>query len=79
MLAIARSNRLRTAFVLSFFLAVVIGVIVLYSKAEAAPKCTCPLVYAPVLCDNGTYPNLCVAKCHKGTNCVPIPIIPPGE
>jgi hypothetical protein len=41
------------------------------TTAEAAP-CRCPLIYAPVICDNGkTYPNQCVADCHHAKNCVP--------
>ena len=32
----------------------------------------CPLIYAPVICDNGkTYPNLCYAEQHHAKNCVP--------
>jgi len=32
----------------------------------------CPLVYAPVICDNGkTYPNPCYAEQHHAKNCVP--------
>ena len=32
----------------------------------------CPLIYAPVICDNGkTYPNQCVADQHHAKNCVP--------
>jgi len=42
------------------------------TPAEAKGPCRCPLIYAPVQCDNGTvYPNLCVAECHNGRNCVP--------
>ena len=41
------------------------------ARAEAA-ACRCPLIYAPVVCDNGkTYPNQCVADCHHAKNCVP--------
>jgi hypothetical protein len=41
------------------------------TPAEAA-RCICPLVYAPVVCDNGrTYPNQCVADCRHAKNCVP--------
>lgn len=59
-------------------LGIVIGVASLFSDAEAA-RCRCPLVYSPVICDNGTFPNLCVAQCHHGQNCQPIPIIPPSQ
>jgi hypothetical protein len=41
------------------------------ARAEAA-ACRCPLIYAPVVCDNGkTYPNQCVADCHHASGCVP--------
>ena len=41
------------------------------TPAEAGP-CICPLIYAPVICDNGkTYPNPCVANCRHAKNCVP--------
>ncbi|MCI0408184.1 MAG: hypothetical protein L0191_06425 [Acidobacteria bacterium] len=39
-------------------------------QAEGAAKC--PLLYAPVICDNGkTYPNQCWADRHHAQNCVP--------
>ena len=43
------------------------------ARAEAAASaCRCPLIYAPVVCDNGkVYPNQCVADCHHAKNCVP--------
>ena len=48
-----------------------LGVVALYTPAQAAP-CRCPLIYAPVICDHGkTYPNQCVADCHNAKNCVP--------
>jgi hypothetical protein len=41
------------------------------SKAQGS-ACRCPLIYAPVVCDNGrTYPNQCVANCHHAKGCVP--------
>jgi hypothetical protein len=41
------------------------------SSAPAGPP-ACPLIYAPVICDNGrVYPNQCVADRHHGRNCVP--------
>jgi len=34
--------------------------------------CVCPMIYAPVTCDNGqTYSNQCVADCHNATGCEP--------
>jgi len=42
------------------------------SPAEAKGPCRCPLIYAPVQCDNGkVYQNQCEADCHNGQNCVP--------
>ena len=38
----------------------------------AADQARCPLIYGPVICDNGkTYPNMCVADQHHAKNCVP--------
>lgn len=35
-------------------------------------RCLCPLIWAPVICDNGrTYPNACEARCAHAKNCVP--------
>jgi len=48
------------------------------SRGSQAPALTegasrCPLIYAPVICDNGkTYPNQCVADQHHAKNCVPL-------
>jgi hypothetical protein len=53
------------------------GAFTLINEVQAAP-CRCPLIYAPVLCDNGKYSNQCLADCHHGKNCVPIPILPPS-
>jgi hypothetical protein len=55
-------------------LALAVGLVALLvtPPVEAKGGCRCPLIYAPVLCDNGkVYPNLCVAECHNGRNCVP--------
>ena len=42
------------------------------SSAATAAACRCPLIYAPVVCDNGkSYPNQCVADCHHARGCVP--------
>jgi hypothetical protein len=42
------------------------------STRAQASACRCPLIYAPVVCDNGkTYPNQCVANCHHAKGCVP--------
>ena len=72
-------RRLKAALVFSVaVVGIVVGVHSLFVDAHAAKKCICPLVYAPVICNNGTYPNLCVAQCHNGQNCEPIPILPPN-
>jgi hypothetical protein len=42
------------------------------STPAEAGACRCPLLYGPVICDNGkTYPNPCYAECRGGKNCVP--------
>ncbi len=39
----------------------------------AGGGCVCPMIYAPVKCDNGrTYTNGCFASCAHATNCVPV-------
>jgi hypothetical protein len=44
-----------------------------FTEAEAAGRCICPMIYAPVKCDNGRiYSNSCFASCAHATNCVPI-------
>lgn len=47
----------------------------LAASALARPPfqvCTCPHVYAPVLCPNGqVYSNSCFAGCEGQTGCVP--------
>ena len=58
--------------------ALAFGTLALFTEANAAPRCICPKVYAPVTCDKGkTYPNLCVANCRRAKNCVPDIILPP--
>ncbi len=60
---------------LAMSVASVILVAVTATPVEAAGGCTCPQIYAPVICSNGkTYPNLCVAKCHHADGCIPLPI-----
>ena len=50
----------------------VVGIAAVVPPPVQAGPCFCPLVYAPVICDNGkTYPNQCVADCHNAKNCVP--------
>ena len=57
-------------------LAVVLGAVSVFSQVQAKrPKpggCFCPMVYAPVECDQGTFSNQCVADCRNATNCVPL-------
>jgi len=58
--------------------AAVLGAAALFTDINAAPRCICPMVYAPVKCSNGkTYSNLCFANCAHATNCIPVIIIPP--
>lgn len=55
----------------AFASALVFGISSLFIQTEAA-RCICPMVYAPVICDNGkTYANPCLAGCAKAKNCVP--------
>ena len=58
--------------------AVGLWVVAMSAPAQAAPRCVCPMVYAPVQCSNGrTYSNLCVANCNRATGCVPVIVLPP--
>jgi hypothetical protein len=53
--------------------AVSVGVLSVFTEAQARPGCICPLYYAPVKCDNGkVYSNQCFANCAHAKNCVPI-------
>lgn len=48
-----------------------VGALAVFTEAQAAP-CRCPLLWAPVVCDNGkTYSNQCFANCQHAKNCVP--------
>ncbi len=48
----------------------VMGVVWFTPSVEA--KGRCPLIYAPVICDNGkVYPNQCFADRAHAKNCVP--------
>ena len=50
--------------------AVALGAFAIFSEAQAA-ACRCPLIVAPVICDNGkTYTNQCFANCAHAKNCV---------
>ncbi len=52
--------------------ALTLGAFSLFTEARAA-GCLCPMIYAPVLCDNGrTYANGCLAACAHAKNCVPV-------
>jgi len=59
-------------------LALVLGLFSVLSTVQAKKpgggggRCVCPMVYAPVVCDDGkTYSNSCVAACRNATGCVP--------
>ena len=69
-----RPNRsMIVATVAAILLALGFGLLtVLMAPPVEAGPCRCPLIYAPVVCDHGKeYPNLCVAECRGGRNCVP--------
>jgi len=54
-------------------IAFALGAASLLTEVQAAGGCICPLIYAPVQCDNGKiYSNQCVADCRHAKNCVPI-------
>ena len=62
----------RLLFAVAVIVAMGLGVLSIFTEAEAA-GCICPLIYAPVLCDNGkVYSNQCIANCRHAKNCVPI-------
>lgn len=57
---------------LGLVVAACLGAGALFTEVQAAPRCLCPDIYAPVICDNGKiYPNQCVADCKHATGCVP--------
>ena len=66
----------RTLFTLALVAAIMVGIASMFTDAYAKrPKpggCFCPMVYAPVQCDQGIFSNQCVADCSNATNCVPI-------
>ncbi len=58
--------------VIAFLAAAGIGMMAMSTPVQARGRCLCPMIYAPVTCDNGrTYSNQCVANCRGGKNCVP--------
>jgi len=60
-------------FVVALALAAVLGVAASFTQVEAKGPCRCPLIYAPVQCDNGKiFANQCLADCRNAKNCVPI-------
>jgi len=55
----------------SVSLALTAGAFAVFTEVQAGP-CRCPLLWAPVICDNGkTYSNQCFANCAHAKNCVP--------
>jgi len=51
--------------------ALAVGAFSIFTEARAA-GCVCPMIYAPVVCDNGrTYTNGCYAACAHAKHCVP--------
>lgn len=72
-------KNVRTLVAVGACLALVLGLFSVLSTVEAKKPgggggpCICPMIYAPVECDNGkVYSNQCVADCHHAQNCVPI-------
>ncbi len=67
---------IRIVFVLALVATIMAGTASMFTDAYAKrPKpggCFCPMVYAPVQCDQGVFSNQCVANCRNATNCVPI-------
>lgn len=62
----------RLALVAFIVFAVGFGMVALSTTAQAKPPCRCPLIVAPVICDNGkVYVNSCFASCDRARNCVP--------
>ncbi len=71
-----KGSYLRLAVSLLVVAAAVAGVFALYTEAEAGGGCRCPMIYAPVICDNGKiYPNQCVADCKHAKNCQPAGVL----
>lgn len=71
-------KNVRTLVAVGACLALVLGLFSVLSTVEAKKPgggggpCICPMVYAPVICDNGkVYSNSCVAACRNATGCVP--------
>ena len=59
------------------FVILVVAVLgVLWSTKPAEARGKCPLIYAPVVCDNGkTYTNQCFADRAHAKNCVPLGLV----
>ncbi len=65
----------RVAVVALIAFAVGFGLVALSTTAEAKAPCRCPMIVAPVICDDGKiYVNLCVAQCQRARHCVPYPL-----
>ena len=69
-----RKLTVRSLIVVSVACVLAVGSFSLFSEAQAiGGGCICPMIYAPVKCDNGrTYSNACVASCAHAKNCVPV-------
>jgi len=68
-------TRYRLLIVLAVLVVLAAGVLsVVTAKGPKKPPggCVCPMVYAPVECDQGTFSNQCVADCRNATNCEPV-------
>jgi Kazal-type serine protease inhibitor-like protein len=66
-----RANILRT-FLLGLTLAGAMGTVSYADKCVPDPNAVCPLIYAPVTCNNGvTYSNQCFADADCAKGCRP--------
>lgn len=69
-----KTRVLQALFALLLGVAFIVGAFSLGGEVQAG-ACRCPMIYAPVVCDNGkTYANQCLADCKNARNCVPVGI-----
>ena len=66
-----KQSCIRLLVVVAVCLGLTTGAVAVLSEIQAG-GCRCPLLWAPVICDNGkTYSNQCFADCAHAKNCVP--------
>jgi hypothetical protein len=67
-----RAFLISAAMFVAFALAMVAAGSIVTDTA-AATSCTCPQIFAPVICSNGqAYDNICYARCDHAKQCVRI-------